>query len=261
MIFLKNPLFLLSLFIIIGCEYKFQTITGEVADESGNSIPDVIISACYSGLGWSLNGLVWDKTYCSEPVLTDVEGIYSIGFRGPDVMGFKTDKEGWVQTKSHRTNDSQIVLMRQDKYFKQQALQRKLTEENFRIREPKESNADYYCRVILNESGKINLKYKGQRLKIFQALMLYPNQSLSIFAVQGDYKLASDFANEARLRVNRKEIDGAIHLSKDKAECLNNMFFIEARLPYLINEFSGAIEVLVPSVKLLLDMYILNDVR
>ena len=260
-IFTKKTYLLLSLIVLTGCIYKFQSITGKVVDELGNSIPGVMVSACYSGWGWSVNGLVWDKRYCSEPVITDVDGVYSIGFRGPDVMGFKIDKEGWVQTKSHRINDSQIVLMRRDKYFKQLAIKRKLAEEIFRVRQPNESNADYYCRVILNDSGKIKLKYKGQRLKIAQTLMSYPDQSLNIFSVQGDYKLANDFASEVRLRVNREEVDSDIHVRKDNTDCPKDIFFLEVRLPYSTNEFSDAIEILVPSVKALFDMYIWNDVR
>lgn len=243
---------------LLGCISKFHTITGKVVNESEVGIADVSISVCYYGWGWGVNGLVWDKPYCSAPVKTDVSGVYSIGFRGPDVMTYKVNSEGWVETKTHRTTDSRIVLMRRDKYFKQLAIQRKLDKEKFRIRKNFENNADYYCRVSLNESRKVNLRYKGQKLKIFQTLMPFSDQLLSMFAVQGDYERATDFANEIRMRIDRKEIDSIIHLRIDDIVCPKDTFLLEVIFTDLNIEFSEEVEILVPSIKAMFDMYIWN---
>jgi len=255
---IRKASLILVFITFLGCVSKFHSITGQVVNEAEDGVAGVSISVCYYGWGWGVNGLVWDKTYCSEPVKSDTNGVYSIRFRGPDVMTYKVKAEDWVVTKTHRTTDSRIVVMRRDKYFKQLAIQRKRDKEKFRIKKDSENNADYYCRVVLNDSRKVNLRYKGQKLKIFQTLMPFSDQLLNIFAVQGDNERAAGFVNEIRMKIDREEIDTVIHLRTDDIACPKNTFILEIIFLDSNIEFSGEVEILVPSIKAMFDMYIWN---
>jgi len=87
------------------CNHDSRTISGEILYESGAALSGVRVTACYSGWGWSAGSLVWDKDYCSDPVLTDQDGKYVIQFSGPEAMRLRAVKKGWVQTRDFNTKE------------------------------------------------------------------------------------------------------------------------------------------------------------
>ena len=237
-----------------GCIYESQTITGKVVDESGLEIPNVVVTVCHYGWGWSDNGLVWDKEYCSEPAITDNAGVYTINFYAPDIIKLRARKEGWMQTNDFWTNESRIVLINREKYLKREAAQRYLIEQEFKKRLAGESNAEYYCRVILSRSGTATLNYISQKIVVFQSIHKFKAQPLSLFAVKGTYGVVSAFANEAVLKINGKEIGRKTSLQSGESACQPDIYFIETDFPYSSNELNRRIEILVPSLKAMFDM-------
>ena len=239
-----------------GCIYESQTITGKVVDESGVEIRNVVVKACYSGWGWSSNGLVWDKDYCSEPAVTDNAGVYSINFNGPTFMRLMARKEGWIQRQDFNSSASRITLTRLETYLKREAAKRALSEQEFKKRQPGESSSEYYCRVILNRSGKVTLNYIDQKIMVFQDLLEFEGQPMALFALQGSYKAASSFANEAVLKINGREVGKKLSLQSDETSCQSDIYFIETYLPYSNDELNRRIAILVPGIKAMFDMSI-----
>lgn len=237
-----------------GCTYGTQTITGKVVDESGAALSDVAVSACYSGWGWSSGSLVWDKDYCSELILASNDGSYVIYFKGPDVMRLRARKDGWVQTQDFNTKNSRIFLTKSAEYSARQAAETRLREENFQHQLPAESNAEYYCRVILPRIQSVTLDYQGEPLSIVPSLLKYDNHSDALFAVRGSSKATSSFANEAVFRINGQTVNGKFSSSTVATPCKSNIHFIEAKIPGLYLGKAERIEILVPSIHALLDM-------
>lgn len=243
----------LLLTIDSGCTYGNQTITGKVVDESGAALSDVAVSACYSGWGWS-SGVVWDKDYCSELILTNDDGLYIIDFKGPDVMRLRARKDGWIQTQDFTTKDSRIFLTKTAEYSARQAAETRLREENFRDRLPDESDAEYYCRVILSRVQPVTLDYRGEPLSIVPSLLIYDDHSDALFAVHGSSLAASSLAKEIVLRMNGQTVSGNFSFRSIVPTCKADIHFIEARIPALYLGKDERIEILVPSIHALLDM-------
>jgi hypothetical protein len=162
------------LFLMTGvaCSPDPLSITGKVVDESGNSLSDVSVWACYSGWGWGEAGyLVWDKDYCSETTQSNHDGLYIITYKGPVSSRLRARKDGWVQTQSFNTTHSSIVLTRSEDHssrLRDEANQRDL---EHRQRRAWESETDYYCRVILPENQSVNLNYQDETLAITPTLL------------------------------------------------------------------------------------------
>jgi len=245
---------LLLLIANAGCTYETQTITGKIVDESGAALSDVAVSACYSGWGRSSGYVVWDKDFCSDVILTNTDGSYIIFFKGPDVMRLRAKKDGWIQTQDFNTKDSRIFLTKTADNSARQAAETKLRKENFRTRLPDESVAGYYCRVILSNIQPITLDYQGEPLSIVPSLLKYDNHSDALFAVRGSSKAASSFANEAVFRINGQTVNDNFSLRTAVTTCKSDIHFIEARIPDLFLGKDERIEILVPSIRALLDM-------
>ena len=242
-----------------GCTYGTQTITGKVVDESGAALSDVAVSACYSGWGWSSGYVVWDKDYCSELTLTNNDGTYIIYVKGPDIMRLRAKKDGWIQTQDFNTKDSRISLTKTEKHSSRQAAETRLREEKFRNRLPDESNAEYYCRVILSKIQPVTLDYQGQPLSIVPSLLKYDNHAAALFAVRGSSMAASSFVNEVVFRINGQTVNGNFSFWSDVTTCKSDIVFIKAKIPGLHLGNDERIEILVPSIRALLDMQTWNQ--
>ena len=241
-----------------GCTYDNQTITGQVVDESGSALNDVAVSACYSGWGWSSGYVVWDKDYCSDVVLTDNDGSYVINFKGPDVMRLRAMKDGWLQTQDFNTKDLRIFLTKTAEYSERQATKTRRQEENLRHRLADESEAEYYCRVILTRIRSVALDYQGQPLSIVPSLLRYNDHSGALFAVRGSSMAASSFAEEAMFRINGQTANSNFSPRSASTTCKSDIHFIEAKLPLSLRE-DERIEILIPSIQALLDMQLWSN--
>ena len=241
-----------------GCAYERQTITGKVVDESGAALSGVAVSACYSGWGRSSGYVVWDKNFCSEIILTNNDGSYVINFEGPGDMRLMARKDGWIQTQDFNISDSSIFLTRAEEYSARQADDARIREEDFRQRLTDESNAEYYCRVILSRTRSVTLDYQGESLSIVPILIKYDDHSDALFAVSGSSMAASSFANEFVIRVNGQTVNGSFSVRSAMTTCRSDIHFIEARIPGLQLGKDERIEILIPGIHALLDMQIWN---
>ncbi len=242
-----------------GCAYETQTITGKVVDESGAALSDVAVSACYSGWGRSSGYMVWDKDFCSAIILTKNDGSYVIHFKGPGVMRLRARKDGWIQTKDFNTSDSRILLTRSEDHSARQAAETRLREENFRHRLSDESDAEYYCRVILSRIRSVTFKYQGESLSVVPSLLTYDDQSDALFAVRGSAITANSFANEVEFRINGQTVDDDFSFSSIVTSCKSDLHFIKAKIRSSYLGKDERIEILIPSIHALLDMQIWSN--
>lgn len=252
----KNICAILFLISQAACAHDPQTITGQVVDESGVAISNVEVKACYSGWGWSGNSLVWDKDYCSEPVMTDSSGLYVIDFKGSGYIRLMGKKEGWIQTRDFNAKASRIILTRLKTHIMREAERKESEEKKFRTRLQDESNAEYFCRVILNRSGKITLNYMEQKIVVCQTLINYNDQTLTLFVLHGSHDTVSSFSREMVLRISGKEVDTNFFPGSDATACQSDIYFIETDLPQLSTKSDMQIEVLIPSINAMFDVNI-----
>ncbi len=239
-----------------GCSHKSQAITGKVVDESGNPLSGVTVSACYTGWGWASGSLVWDKSYCSKPGLTNEAGSYVINFKGPSNMRLMARKEGWIQLRNFNTRDSHIVLTSREEYNARQRAQEKSRESAFLRRRPGESDTAYYCRVILFRVHSINIEYQGETISITQALLEYGDTGNAFFALRGSTRAASSFAGEAQFVFNGKPVSGNFSLRSDGTSCKSDVHIIQATILDFVSVSDDRIEMLVPSIRAGWDMKI-----
>lgn len=247
------------LFLITGvaCSHDPLTITGKVVDESDNSLSDVSVWACYSGWGWGeANYLVWDKDYCSETTQTNQEGLYSITFKGPVSSRLRARKDGWVQTQDYNTTHSRIVLIKREDYsskLRAEAIQR---EQKHQQRLPGESDTDYYCRVVLPEIQSVNLNYQNESLSISPALLKLETENDALFTIHGSPQAVKAFSSEMVLKINGETQDSNMSLKPVETSCELNVYFLEVNTTELSALAETSIEILIPSISAMFEMYI-----
>ncbi len=242
-----------------GCAYENQKITGKVIGESGVALSGVSVTACYSGWGWSSGHLVWDKSYCSKPVLTDDYGLYVINFKGPDFIRLKAKKNGWIQTQDFNARDSQIILIRNEVYSSRMRAEASLHEKNFRKRASNESAREYYCRVILSRSRSINLDYQGGvTLSIVPILHKDDDHRDVFFAVKGETKATHSLVNEAVFRINGQTVNKNFSFRSGEKSCETDIHFIVSNISGLHLESDKRLEILVPSIRAMFDIQTWN---
>lgn len=235
-----------------GCTHE-QTISGQVVDESGTALSGAAVTACYSGWGWSNGQLVWDKDYCSAPVLTDAAGSYVINFSGPDAMRLRADKQGWVQTQDFHAAQSRVILTPQAAYRARSAAAAKEQEETFRDRLLGETAADYYCRVILSRVRSINLDYRDEKLAITPSLLTFAERE-AYLALHGSPATAQAFCAEAQLRINGAPISGAFSLQPATPGCGADLQLVAVHLPDPVPARGDRIELLIPSLSAMFEL-------
>jgi hypothetical protein len=246
----------LILAAVPGCSSELRNITGRVVDESGHPMLEVAVTACYSGWGLSGGQLVWDKDYCSEPVLTSLDGLYVINFAGPEVMRLMAKKEGWVQTRDYNSRDPGIVLTRAEDYRARNKAEAGTRERKARRRSAGESDADYYCRVVLPEARPVVLKYQGESLSVTPSLLGSSDSREALFALRGSPRATRNFAGEVRLRVNGRSVNGKFSLGPAASACGSDIHFVRAIMPNSVEGNGGQVEILVPGISAMLDMQI-----
>ena len=253
---LKIACVILVLIAAAGCMKEPQTISGTVVDGSGAALSDVVVTACYSGWGWSNGSLVWDKDYCSEPVLTDEAGFYVINFDGASGMRLRIKKEGWIQTQDFNTKAAHVFLTNIKENSARQAAEARLREENFRQRLADESDTEYYCRVILPRGRSIVLQYQDETLSITSSFFKYGDHSAALFAVHGSATAVSAFSSEVVLRIGGQPVNSKFTYRSAVTTCNPDVHFIEATTPGLYLEADERLEILVPSARAMFDMKI-----
>lgn len=240
----------------LACTRDPLTIEGEVVDESGSGLNGVTVTACYSGWGWSSGQLVWDKDYCSEPVVTNPEGLYVINFEGPDFIRLKARKNGWIQTQDFNAENSRIILIEKKVFSERIEAEASLLEENFRQRLPDESDSEYYFRVVIARSRLITLNYQGETVSIVPTILMSNYRSDAVFAVRGTPLTVNSFANEAIFKINGQTVSADFSFNEGEIVSAAGMYFIRATIPGLNMQADARLEVLVPSVHAMLDMKI-----
>jgi hypothetical protein len=250
---------LLFLMTVVACSHDPLTITGKVVDESDNSLSDVSVWVCSSGWGWSeADYLVWDKDYCSETTQTNQEGLYNITFKGPVSSRLRASKDGWVQTQDYNTTHSRIVLTKSEDYssrLRTESVQRELKHQQ---RLPGESEAAYYCRVVLLEIQPVNLSYQDEPLSISPAFLKLDTQIDALFAIRGSSRAVKAFSYEMVLKINGKTPDSNVLLKSVETICGPDVHYLEVSTPDL-NAWPGSrVEILVPSISAMFDMHFRN---
>ena len=244
-----------ALLTVAGCTSSEPKLyEGKVVDEQGNPVEGVSIILCYVGWGWdwSMAGgfpLVMGKSFCSAPVLTDNSGKYKVAFAGPASTFVVARHKAWTQLESFLADENRVVLIRKDIYDKRIVDHEDRNERAYRERRPDESDTDYYCRVVQKRFDKIELNYRGQRIKIVQSL--FAVQGKLVFGVIGSYDAVQALADD--VLVSGRVPDGSYALIEnfealaEKARCGDSMYFIQSRgndlLSALENAGSARIEV------------------
>ncbi len=248
---------LLFLMTGVACNHDPLTITGRVVDNSGNSLSDVSVWACYSGWGWGeADYLVWDKDYCSETTQTNQEGLYNITFKGPVSSRLRARKDGWVQTQDYNTSHSRIVLTKSADYssrLRAESMQREL---KHRQRLPGESETAYYCRVVLPEIQSVNLSYQDEPLSITPAFLKFDTQSDTLFAIRGSSRAVKAFSSEMVLKINGETPDSNVVLKSIETSCGPDVHFLEVSTPDLTAWAEPRVEILVPNISAMFDIHI-----
>ena len=253
----KSMFVFLMLLLLTGCTGKSHTITGTVVDESGTPLSQATVTACYLGWGWSQQQLVWDKRYCSDPYQTSHSGTYTIVFRGPAHMTLHATKKNWLQVQDFNSTNSQIVLSSNARRNAQFRAQQQKLESEFRARQPGESDADYYCRVITQRSSSIRLNYQGETLSLTQTVMELQRGGDLLFALFGSREAAGAFVEEVEFVISGEPSGGIFELRPASPMCDVDTHIIQA------SSQDGAaiidhIELLVPSIHAGWDMEIWN---
>ncbi len=247
------------LFLMTGvaCSHDPLTITGRVVDESGNSLSDVSVWACYSGWGWGEAGyLVWDKDYCSETTQTNHDGLYIITFKGPVSSRLRASKDGWVQTQAFNTTHSRIVLTWSEDHSSRLRAEAKKRDLEHRQRRAEESETGYYCRAILPENKFVNLNYQDETLAITPSLLVNDTQSDALFAVRGSSRGVNTFLGELVLKINGEAPGSDFSLKSVDTSCGLDVQFIGVSIPGLNAWAEARLEILAPSVSAMFDMQI-----
>ncbi len=220
----------------VGCSsYESKLYKGKVVDEQGSPIQNVSIILCYTGWDWdwSMDGgfpLTMGHPFCSDPVITDQNGNYSVFFAGPPSTFIHARHQYWVQTKGFLAKNNRVVLIHKQQHNK------RLAEEGARKKKRKlgETSIEYYCRVLRKQS-KIEVVYNGQRVKIVPEFLLSNGRLL--FAVVGPYSSVKFLAEE--ITINKEIIAGNEVIVSDfvvlpkRERCGEKMFFIRSNVPYL----------------------------
>lgn len=239
------------MFLMTGtaCSYDPLTITGRVVDESGNSLSDVSVWACYSGWGWGEGGyLVWDKNYCSEITQTNLDGDYLITFKGPVSSRLWAKKEGWVQTKDFNTTRSHIVLTRSEDYSARLRAETKQRDLEQRRHRAEESTTEYYCRLILPEVQTVNVTYQDEKLAVTPTLLKSDNQNDAFFAVRGSLRAVKAFSEEAVFLINGEAQGSNLSLASADASCNQDVHFVGVDFPNLDAWPVFGVEMFIPSI-------------
>lgn len=250
---------IIILIVAVGCTHESQTITGQVVDESGAALNDVVVTACYSGWGWSSGYLVWDKNYCSQPVSTNSTGLYVINFKGPEFIRLRAKKDGWIQAQDFAPADSRITLTSSKDYSARATAEAKLREKIIRQRIPNETDTEYYCRVILSRSRPVTLQYKGERLAVTQSLFTYQNQNEALFALNGSATAARSFADEIQFKINGQRVNSKFSYRPVETTCKADIHFLGATIHDLQLLRDERLEILVPSHQAMFDMHVWNN--
>ena len=230
-----------------GCMYRPQTITGEVVDKTGKGIAGVAVTACYVGSEW-LDGPVWGSSFCSEPVITDHWGGYSILFKGPEVMSLYAKKEGWTSSSAN-SNDPTIVLITWEERAARDARQRDAVEQQFRTRLMAESDAEYYCRVVMKRVGKVTLNYAAGKIEVVQALQHSLDSRGARFAVMASDNLLVRLSNDFVLTLNGEPVGGKLSVQSAPGSCPAGLSFIGMDVVARGSNLSGQLDALIPSIR------------
>ena len=237
------------------CSYDLLTITGMVVDESGNSLSNVSVRACYSGWGWGEAGyLVWDKDFCSETTQTDQAGLYVITFKGPDSSRLMASKDGWVQTQGYNTTHSRIVLTKSEDHSSRLRAEAQRRDQENRQRLPEESEADYYCRVIFPEIRSVNLNYQDEILAITPTLLVKDAQSDALFTVHGSFTAVNTFLDELVVNINSEAQGSNFSLKPVESSCGPDVHFVKVNITGLNAWPDARVDILVPSISAMFDL-------
>jgi hypothetical protein len=246
---------ILFLTVCVGCTNETLIIKGKVVDESGNSLSDVSVWACYSGWGWGEAGyLVWDKDYCSETTQTNPNGLYVITFKGPASSRLRTRKDGWVQAQDFNTTHSIIILTKSEDYSTRLTSEAKLRENKHRQQLPEESETEYYCRAILSKIRSVNMNYHGEILSITPNFLKYGGHSDALFALRGSSRAANSFSDEAVLKIDGETLNSNVALKSVVTGCEADVNFIGVNIPSSNLLTDARIEILVPSISAMFEM-------
>ncbi len=247
------------------CGTRDRTIVGQVVDPQGRGLAGAAVRVCVTEWGWSQGGLVWDKIRCSEPVLTTEEGGYAVDFRGPRGMRVLAAKPGWVQTADAPADRPRVVLERVETVAARRREEARSRERRRRARRPGESDASYYCRVVLPRSDLVTLRYREDLLEVAQAL-LEPERAEgsggALFAVRGSRESVAEFAREAQARVDGRFVDGRFTLRSRESGCAPGVHLLGLRLPSHADPAtvrSHSVGLLVPSIKALFAMHLWGE--
>lgn len=244
----------LLLLAVAGCTRQEQQISGQVFAESGEALGEVAVTACYSGWGRSNGQLVWDKDYCSEPVLTDRGGRYLIYFRGPEPMRLRAEKAGWVQTRDFDSTQSRLILTPLAAYQVRSAAAAREREGTFLDRLPGETAANYYCRVIVSRVRSINLSYHAAKLAVTPSLLTGDASNRAYFALSGPAAATRSFCAEARIRANGQPVRAQFSLLPSGTSCKAELQLIEVDVPAGIPTTAVPLELVVPSLSAMFEL-------
>jgi hypothetical protein len=225
---IRSVFFFFVLLILSACTGSSHTITGTVVDESGTPLSQATVTACYLGWAWSKQQLVWDKRYCSDPYQTDHSGTYTIVFRGPAHMTLHATKHNWLQIQDFNSTNSQIVLSSNERRNAQFRAQQQKIESEFRTRQPGESEADYYCRVITQRSHSNSLTYRGETLSFTQTVMQFGLDGDLLFALSGSREAVDAFVEEVEFLVSGEPSGGIFQLRPTAPMCDVNTHIVQA---------------------------------
>jgi len=234
----------------VGCtSYEPKTYEGKVVDEQENPISGAAVRVCYIGWGFGDNGgVVWDKVYCSDPATTDEHGTYKIEFAAPASGVLRAKKDEWHQSKSFMANNNRVVLVRWKDYIRRNKERQRASERSFRRKMVNENEIDYYCRVVRNRSGSVDLIIGGKRVKIFQTLLI---QEKPLFGVSGPYDTVELMAKEVILKKEEPSGETASDFTAlpKNISCENKIYFIQTKshdYPHFL-DIPDKIEVNIPT--------------
>ena len=242
-----------SLLALTACSsHETKRYAGKVVSERGEPIKNVSIKLCYLGWDWdwSMQGgfpLVMGQSFCSDPVLTDDRGRYTVFFAGPPSTFVLANHKDWVQARSFLADADSVVLIRRDLYQQRIQRQEQEKEKRFRKKKPGETETEYYCRVIQSRSDKVDLRYRGARITVTQSLLA--SRGKLMFGVAGPYGIVQALAGDAALL--ERSSDGRTRLLIGNFEALPQQTGCGDGI-YFISSSAGAVPALIAAASTLL---------
>ncbi len=245
---------LLCLMALPACAQNERVIKGRVLDESNLPIQGANVIACYSGWGLSNGQMVWDKTFCSNAVVTNHEGAYAVSFKGASLFRMVATKDGWTQARDFNSDENTITMLPIEAYRKRVAAAAAASEFEVQKRSPNEQDGDYYCRVLASRSQTVSIRYNGEEISVKTDFLQQDSKKAAIFAVRGSRSNVDALLKDAQIKFQGKAVNANFFVQTKSSLCPSELHVvaIESDGTDLSNALN--MEVFLPSIKTMFDL-------